>query len=79
MLPNPDLLENSMLPARLYQRLGIQWLVRHSKLLKLGPAWMEKAEGMMPQLEQPLRPQLAGAHPGPGREARDGSASSSAA
>jgi len=58
MLPNPDLLEKSMLPGRLYQRLGIQWLVRHSKLLKLGPAWMEKAEGMMPKLEAPLRPQL---------------------
>jgi glycolate oxidase iron-sulfur subunit len=58
MLPNPDLLEKSMLPARLYQRLGIQWLVRHSKALKLGPAWMEKAEGMMPDLAAPLRPQL---------------------
>jgi len=58
MLPNPELLEKSMLPARLYQRLGIQWLVRHSKALKLGPAWMEKAEGMMPKLDAPLRPQL---------------------
>ena len=58
MLPNPGLMEKSMLPARLYQRLGIQWLVRHSKALKLGPAWMEKAEGMMPSLEAPLRPQL---------------------
>ncbi len=58
MLPNPDLLEKSMLPARLYQRLGIQWLVRHSKALKLGPAWIDKAEGMMPKLDAPLRPQL---------------------
>jgi len=58
MLPDPDLMEKSLLPARLYQRLGIQWLVRHSKALKLGPAWMEKAEGMMPALEAPLRPQL---------------------
>jgi len=58
MLPNPGLMEKSMLPARLYQRLGIQWLVRHSKALKLGPAWVEKAEGMMPGLEAPLRPQL---------------------
>lgn len=59
MLPDPELLEKSMLPARLYQRLGIQWLVRHSKVMKLGPAWMEKAEGMMPDLEAPLRPQLS--------------------
>ena len=55
MLPNPDLLETSMLPARLYQKLGIQWLVRHSKLLKLGPKWIDKAEGMMPELHPPLR------------------------
>ena len=58
MLPDPDLLEKSLLSARLYQRLGIQWLVRHSKVMKLGPAWMEKAEGMLPDLEAPLRPQL---------------------
>ncbi len=30
MLPEPDRLQASMLPARLYQRLGIQWLVRQS-------------------------------------------------
>ena len=58
MLPNPDLLEKSTLPARLYQRFGIQWLVRHSRALKLGPTWLEKAAGMMPDLEAPLRPQL---------------------
>jgi glycolate oxidase iron-sulfur subunit len=58
MLPDPDRLEGSMLPARLYQRLGIQWLVRHSKLLKVGPKWMEKAEGMMPDLSKPLRREI---------------------
>jgi len=58
MLPSPDLLETSMLPTRLYQRLGMQWLVRHLKLLKLGPDWMAKAEGMLPPLDKPLRPQL---------------------
>jgi glycolate oxidase iron-sulfur subunit len=58
MVPSPDLLETSMLPARLYQKLGIQWLVRHSQVLKLGPKWMEKAEGMMPRLDKPLRAQL---------------------
>ncbi len=57
MLPDPDRLEMSMLPARLYQKLGIQWLVRHAKVLKLGPSWMEKAEGMLPALDAPLRPQ----------------------
>lgn len=58
MLPDPDKLETSMLPARLYQKLGVQWLVRNSRLLKLGPKWMEKAEGMMPELHQPLRQRL---------------------
>ena len=58
MLPDPDLLETSLLPARLYQKLGIQWLVRNSRLLKLGPKWIDKAEGMMPEMQQPLRQQL---------------------
>ena len=58
MLPSPELMEASMLPTRLYQRLGIQWLVRHLKILKLGPDWMAKAEGMLPDLEKPLRLQL---------------------
>ncbi|MDT8440074.1 MAG: (Fe-S)-binding protein [Desulfuromonadales bacterium] len=58
MLPSPDLLETSLLPVRLYQKLGIQWLVRHSRILKLGPDWIAKAEGMLPELHAPLRPQL---------------------
>ncbi|MEJ2699796.1 MAG: (Fe-S)-binding protein [Desulfuromonadales bacterium] len=55
MLPSPELLERSMLPSRLYQRLGIQWLVRHSHLLKLAPKWAAKAEGMLPRLSQTAR------------------------
>lgn len=58
MLPAPARLENAMLPARLYQRLGLQWLVRRSGTLKLGPEWMAKAEGMLPKLDAPLRPRL---------------------
>jgi len=58
MLPDPVRMEYSMLPARLYQKLGIQWLVRHSHVLKLGPDWVAKAEGMLPQLEVPLRQQI---------------------
>ncbi|MBE0597749.1 MAG: (Fe-S)-binding protein [Desulfuromonadales bacterium] len=68
MLPSPTLLESSMLPTRLYQRLGIQWLVRHSKVLKLGPDWMDKAEGMLPKLEKPLRPQLPDLVPAQGEK-----------
>lgn len=58
MLPDPDKLEWSMLPARLYQKLGVQWLVRNSRLLKVGPEWVEKAEAMLPKIDPPLRPQL---------------------
>lgn len=59
MLPAPALLEGSLLAARLYQRLGVQWLVRQSGALKLGPEWLAKAEGMLPRLEAPLRPRLS--------------------
>jgi len=68
MLPSPERLESSMLPTRLYQRLGIQWLVRHLKVLKIGPDWMEKAEGMLPRLESPLRPQLPEVIPAKGEQ-----------
>ena len=68
MLPSPELLETSMLPARLYQNLGIQWLVRNSHILKLGPEWLGKAEGMMPELHPPLRPQLANVTPAVGEQ-----------
>ena len=68
MVPNPDLMETSMLPARLYQKLGIQWLVRNSKILKLGPTWIDKAEGMLPELHRPLRPQLPDISPAKGEK-----------
>ena len=57
-----------IIPARLYQKLGIQWLIRHSHILKLGPEWMEKAEGMMPELHPPLRPQLPEVIPAEGEQ-----------
>jgi len=59
MLPSPERLEASMIPARLYQKLGIQWLVRNSGLTRCLPAWMDKAEGMIPRLEAPLRKSIA--------------------
>jgi len=68
MLPSPDLLETSMLPARLYQKLGIQWLVRNSKVLKLVPEWIDKAEGMIPELSQPLRQNLPELSPARGEK-----------
>lgn len=68
MVPNPNLLETSMLPARLYQKLGIQWLVRNSKMLKFAPDWIDKAEGMLPELHRPLRPQLPDLSPAKGEK-----------
>lgn len=68
MMPNPDLLETSMLPARLYQNLGVQWLVRNSGMLKMGPKWIEKAEGMMPEIHQPLRQRLPEITPAKGEK-----------
>ena len=68
MLPSPDLLETSMLPARLYQKLSIQWLVRNSQVLKLGPEWVNKAEAMIPELHPPLRPQLPDVVPAVGEQ-----------
>lgn len=68
MMPSPELMENAMLPSRLYQRLGIQWLVRNSQLLKLGPDWVAKAEGMMPKIDKPLRPQLPELTPAKGKK-----------
>ncbi|MCD6526523.1 MAG: (Fe-S)-binding protein [Desulfuromonas sp.] len=68
MLPSPEGLKYSMLPTRLYQRLGVQWLVRRSKLLNLGPKWLEKAEQMLPELEAPLSDQLPLATPARGEK-----------
>ncbi|MFO7577631.1 MAG: (Fe-S)-binding protein [Pelovirga sp.] len=68
MVTNPDLLETSMLPARLYQKLGIQWLVRNSRILKFAPTWIDKAEGMLPALAPPLRPQLPDVSPARGEK-----------
>ena len=68
MLPDPDKMELTMLPARLYQKLGIQWLVRQSGILKIGPDWIEKAEGMMPDLHPPLRQQLPETVPAEGEQ-----------
>lgn len=68
LLPSPKGLERAMLPARLYQKIGIQWLLRHSHLLDLGPGWIKKAEGMMPKIAPPLRPRLPETMPARGKK-----------
>ncbi len=68
MLTDPKHLERAMLPARLYQKLGLQWLLRNSRILKLGPQWLDKATAMLPPLGQPLRQQLPELTPARGKK-----------
>jgi glycolate oxidase iron-sulfur subunit len=56
LLPHPDRLEASMAPMRLYQRSGLQKLVRTLGILKMFPKPLERMEGLLPDLpEKPLR------------------------
>jgi glycolate oxidase iron-sulfur subunit len=55
MLPSPALMETSLLPLRLYQRLGLQWAVRHLGINKHLPGVLARMEGLLPGLERPLR------------------------
>ena len=55
MLPSPSLMETSMLPTRLYQRLGLQWAVRNLGINRLLPGTLAKMEGILPKLAPPLR------------------------
>ena len=59
LLPHPDRLEASLLPLRLYQRLGLQSLARRSGLLRLLPEQLAVMEGLLPPLPpRPLRQTL---------------------
>ena len=56
LLPHPDRLEASMAPMRLYQRMGLQKLVRTLGILKMFPKPLARMEGLLPDLpERPLR------------------------
>ncbi len=55
MLPSAELMETSMLPMRLYQRLGLQRAMRNLGVNRLLPALLSKMEGILPALERPLR------------------------
>jgi glycolate oxidase iron-sulfur subunit len=55
MLPSPALMETSLLPLRLYQRLGLQWAIRHLGINKFLPDVLAKLEGLLPPLSRPLR------------------------
>ncbi len=59
LVPHPDRLESSMGPLRLYQRSGVQKLVRTLGLLKMFPRPLERMEGLLPELPaRPLRQEI---------------------
>lgn len=68
MLPSPSLMETSLIPARLYQRLGLQWLVRNTGMNRFMPGVLAKMEGILPKLHTPLRPQLPETIPAAGAQ-----------
>ena len=69
LLPHPDRLEASMAPMRLYQRTGLQKLVRTLGILKMFPKPLERMEGLLPDLpERPLRRVIKEDTPAKGEE-----------
>jgi glycolate dehydrogenase iron-sulfur subunit len=59
LVPHPDRLETSMAPIRLYQRTGLQKLVRKLGILKMFPRPLERMEGLLPDLPaRPLRREI---------------------
>lgn len=58
MLPSPSMMETSVLPLRLYQRIGLQWAMRRLGIKTLLPEILQKMEGILPPLEKPLRHQI---------------------
>lgn len=69
LVPHPDRLENSMIPMRLYQRTGLQKLVRTLGVLKMFPPQMERMEGLLPPLpSKPLRQEINEITPAVGME-----------
>jgi glycolate oxidase iron-sulfur subunit len=68
MLPSPALLETSMLPARLYQRLGLQWAVRRLGINRFLPGALAKMEGILPTLAPPLRLEIPEMIPAQGKK-----------
>lgn len=69
LVPHPDRLESSMIPMRLYQRAGLQKLVRSLGILKMFPKPLERMEGLLPELPvKPLRQEIQEITPAIGTE-----------
>jgi glycolate oxidase iron-sulfur subunit len=69
LVPHPDRLESSMAPMRLYQRAGLQKLVRKLGVLKMFPPMLSRMEGLLPELpNRPLRQAIQEVTPAVGEE-----------
>jgi glycolate oxidase iron-sulfur subunit len=69
LVPHPDLLETATAPLRLYQRTGMQKVVRSLGLLKMFPAALGRMEGLLPSLPSaPLRQTIEEVTPAQGKE-----------
>jgi len=69
LVPHPDRLETSMAPMRLYQKSGLQKLVRTLGVLKMFPSPLERMEGLLPDLPtRPLRQEIQEVTPAVGTE-----------
>jgi len=69
LVPHPDRLETSMAPMRLYQRVGLQKLVRKLGVMKMFPKPLERMEGLLPDLPvRPLRQEIQEITPAVGTE-----------
>jgi glycolate oxidase iron-sulfur subunit len=69
LVPHPDWLEAAMTPMRLYQRIGLQKLVRKLGMLKMFPSQLERMEGLLPDLPpRPLRQEIQEVTPAVGKE-----------
>lgn len=69
LVPHPDRLEASLAPMRMYQRTGLQKLVRTLGVLKMFPKPLERMEGLLPELPaRPLRQEIQEVTPAVGTE-----------
>ncbi|AAR34998.1 (Fe-S)-binding protein [Geobacter sulfurreducens] len=69
LLPHPDRLEAATAPMRLYQRTGLQKVVRKLGILKMFPPTLERMEGLLPELPvKPLRQTIDEVTPAVGPE-----------
>ncbi|MBT1072612.1 (Fe-S)-binding protein [Pelotalea chapellei] len=69
LVPHPDRLETSMVPMRIYQKTGLQNLVRKLGILKMFPKQLERMEGLLPDLpDKPLRQEIQVITPAVGQE-----------